>query len=541
MAIKGLKEGVYLHDNTYRIEGILGQGSFGITYLATARLMTEGNLGKLEVEAKVAIKEFFMGEVNSRKEGTREVEGSSGNVFTNYRRKFRKEAENLARLSSRNIVRVLDVFDENHTTYYVMEFIEGQNLDEYISSKGSIPEEEAIEIIKEVGRAVDYMHSKKMLHLDMKPKNIMRRNDGSVCLIDFGLSKQFTEGGEPESSTSIGLGTPGYAPIEQSSYRQDGTFPATLDVYALGATFFKMLTGSRPADATIILNDGFPEADLRAKGISANTVAALKNAMNPFRNKRTQSIQEFLDALSPVEDNDDDESTSYCVDGDAGIGIAEETEVEIPQGPSQPAPDPDAGSDYGQPAPLDESGLPVYDHGEKKSHKGAITTVLITLFSALAVVGVVWLINSKPSSDNPQDATKALPYVEKKEILTVSKMPWDSPLGPAIYSGEVVPDSIDEMKFIPHGNGTAEIIDSVYAGNTYEGQFVNGNMEGYALYTQKSGDIFKGKFKDNQYDEGIYTIYPSGEYYRGTFRDGDLWKGIWYDKNGNKKETVNKK
>lgn len=90
------------------------------------------------------------------------------------------------------------------------------------------------------------MHSNKMLHLDLKPKNIMLDKDGKSYLIDFGLSKQYTETGEPESSTKVGAGTPGHAPIEQANYREGKGFPVTMDIYALGATMFKMLTGQRP-------------------------------------------------------------------------------------------------------------------------------------------------------------------------------------------------------------------------------------------------------------------------------------------------------
>ena len=220
---KELRKDTILQNGTYRIEEVLGQGSFGITYMAI----------HVRLKKKIAIKEFFMGEVNSRKDDGTTVEGSTGNVFTDYRRKFRKEAQNLADLRHANIVNVSDIFDENATSYYVMDFIEGINLDKYISEKGHLSETEAIAITVEIGKALGYMHSEDMLHLDIKPSNIMRGLDGRCYLIDFGLSKQFLKDGRPEETTSIGLGTPGYAPIEQSTYIPDGTFPATLDVYAL--------------------------------------------------------------------------------------------------------------------------------------------------------------------------------------------------------------------------------------------------------------------------------------------------------------------
>ncbi len=153
---QGLKAGQTLQNGTYRIEEVLRQGSFGITYLATAKFTTQGNLGKMNVEAKVAIKEFFMSEVNSRQSDGSSVDGSSGSVFTNYRKKFKKEAENLSKLSHPNIVKVYDVFDENNTTYYVMEFLEGTNLDDFIKQNGVLSEDEAIFIVREIGGALAY-------------------------------------------------------------------------------------------------------------------------------------------------------------------------------------------------------------------------------------------------------------------------------------------------------------------------------------------------------------------------------------------------
>lgn len=295
-----LKTGQSLQGGTYRIEKVLGQGSFGITYLATTTTVVKGKLGEMKIESHVALKEFFMSEINSRKSDGSTVEGSTGNVFTNYRKKFRREAENLAKLSHPNIVKVFDVFDENNTTYYVMEYLEGTNLDDYIAHKGSLSEAESIAITREIGDALSYMHSHKMLHLDIKPKNIMRKPDGTSVLIDFGLAKQYTEDDEPESSTSIGLGTPGYAPLEQSSYKQDGTFPATLDVYALGATLFKMLTGQRPPEATIILNEDFPTQELINSGVSDETISVVQKAMAPIRKHRYQDIDSFITAFKSI-------------------------------------------------------------------------------------------------------------------------------------------------------------------------------------------------------------------------------------------------
>ena len=295
-----LHNGSRLQGGKYTITRKLGQGSFGITYLAKARFNTSSSLGDMQVEADVAIKEFFMSEVNTRSADGNSVDGSKGTVFGNYRRKFRKEAENLAKLHHSNIVKVFEVFDENGTTYYAMEFLDGLNLDDYIRQRGRIPENEAIGILSDIGTALAYMHSRRMLHLDIKPKNVMRRTDGDNCLIDFGLSKQFTADGEPESSTTIGLGTPGYAPLEQAQqHTNDGThqFPATLDVYALGATLYKMLTGKRPPEATFVLNDGFPDGPLRQAGVSDRTIKALRKAMAPIKKDRWASIDEFLSAL----------------------------------------------------------------------------------------------------------------------------------------------------------------------------------------------------------------------------------------------------
>ena len=297
-----LRAGTVLQKGKYTIVKSLGQGSFGITYLASTKLTILGKLGKMDTTVNVAIKEFFMSEMNSRANDGSSLDGSSGSLFYNYQQKFRKEAENLSRLDHPNIVKVLEVFDENNTTYYVMQYIDGESLDNYILRQNGLPEQKSISILKEVGSAVQYMHSNKMLHLDLKPKNVMLDKDGKSYLIDFGLSKQYTENGEPESSTKVGAGTPGYAPIEQANYREGKGFPVTMDVYALGGTLFKMLTGKRPPEASEILNDGFPLYELQEHNVHDALSASVAKAMAPTKKDRYQSVVEFLNAINNEEE-----------------------------------------------------------------------------------------------------------------------------------------------------------------------------------------------------------------------------------------------
>lgn len=420
MANKTLQPGNTLQGGKYRIEKVLGQGSFGITYLASYATTIEGALGKMAVDIKVAIKEFFMSEVNQRNEQTHGVEGSSSTIFTNYRIKFRKEAQNLASLHHPHIVQVTDVFDENNTTYYVMQYIEGMSLDSFIASKGHVSAEDTILIAAQIGQALSYMHQRHMLHLDLKPGNIMLDKQGQVHLIDFGLSKQYDSNGEPESSTSIGMGTPGYAPIEQANRMGQGKqFQAPIDVYAFGATVYKMLTGHRPDDASVILNDGFPFGFLQQLGVQQNMINAVQRAMAPQRNARFQTAAEFVQAL------DDGRTIPYSapdltqVDDTIIASSSEPTQPIRPSRPSQPS--------NATPSPTDEelapkfhpdvepNNTPTEPSDEPSTSKLAMKQIMVVLCVCMAAAMVLFLAMGNFGSTD-EDVSKDAAYADSAYV-----------------------------------------------------------------------------------------------------------------------------
>lgn len=316
-----LQPGTVIHGthNDYRIERVLGQGSFGITYVANVRL--KGRLGAIESAAMVAIKEFFLRDVSSRN-GLRVFSVSDSTLCSDYRRDFMREAQNLSRLDNDHIVKVLETIEENDTVYYVMEYLSGGNLDQHILSHGKLSCREALDIAIQIGEALKCMHAQHMLHLDLKPLNVMRGEDGHIVLIDFGLSKCFGADGQPESSTRIGQGTTGYAPIEQHSFKKADGFMPTLDIYALGATLFKMLTGCVPPEASVVLNEGLPVDELSSAGVPPAVIALVERAMQPLRRMRHQTVDEFVDEAQRLL-----ASAPSSVDGPAALSADVPTPV----------------------------------------------------------------------------------------------------------------------------------------------------------------------------------------------------------------------
>ncbi|MDO5460937.1 MAG: bifunctional serine/threonine-protein kinase/formylglycine-generating enzyme family protein [Bacteroidales bacterium] len=277
-----LKQGTTLERGKYRIDGVLGQGGFGITYLGE----------QIYLGRKVAIKEFFMDGICVRDDATQAVTApadTNRGLVERFRRKFIKEAQNIARLKHRGIVPIIDIFEENGTAYYVMEHLPGGSLAGKVK-QGALPEREALRYIGQVAAALEYVHSQRIMHLDVKPANILLDEDDNAVLIDFGLAKQYDSTGHQTSTTPVGI-SHGYAPLEQ--YKQGGVeqFTPATDVYSLGATLYKLVTGNTPPEASDVINQGLPAFP---PSVSPAVQKAITAAMQPAVKARPQSVGEFM-------------------------------------------------------------------------------------------------------------------------------------------------------------------------------------------------------------------------------------------------------
>lgn len=283
---------MHLSDNTqlqggkYRILRFIAQGGFGITYEGLHVLMGH----------RVAIKEFFVGNFCQRdNDGNVTSTQVSAPLVDKLRGKFIAEARTLHQLSHPGIVKVHDVFEENGTAYYVMDFIDGESLDSVIKRhNGKLPEDVVRKYLGDVADALSYLHQRNRLHLDIKPANIMIDHaTGQAKLIDFGVSKQYDEENGQNTSTLVGK-TPGYAPIEQLNSEVQKFSPAT-DIYALGATLYKALSGVVPPSPSEILEEGLPPLP---SDVSPEMQRIIKKAMEVKRSDRYATIDSMMADLN---------------------------------------------------------------------------------------------------------------------------------------------------------------------------------------------------------------------------------------------------
>jgi len=279
-----LKSGYQLH--WYTIKEILGQGGFGITYLAHDNNLNED----------VAIKEYLPIELAVR-EGDDSVQPVTEDRGENYQwglERFIKEAQTLSKFKHPNIVRVRNIFEENNTAYMVMEYEHGESLQDILTRRKTLEEAELLLILVPILGGLALVHQAGFIHRDIKPANIFIRRDGSPVLIDFGSARQAL--GE-HTKTLTSLVSPGYAPFEQY-YSRGESQGAWTDIYGLGATLYRAVAGIAPMDAVDrsrsiheASKDTFVSATEAGKGkYSARFLKAVDHALRFKPIERPQSL-----------------------------------------------------------------------------------------------------------------------------------------------------------------------------------------------------------------------------------------------------------
>ena len=277
-----LEEGTVVGEK-YVIGKVLGKGGFGITYLAY------DCAGK----KKVAIKEYFPDSLAHRDTGLTTLSLYTDGRYDDFKKgeeSFYNEAKTLSLLSyNNNIVKVFEMFSENNTSYYVMEYLEGSDLKKHLMKNGPMPEKEVLSIMEHVMDAVSAVHSLDFLHRDISPDNIFLCKDGSVKLIDFGSARQVIS---QEAKTLTVMLKHGFAPFEQ--YKTHGVQGPWTDIYALGATIYYAITGKVPLDAPSRID----KPDLDMTNVSENLSWVLKGMLNIQPEYRFRSIKEVRDAMA---------------------------------------------------------------------------------------------------------------------------------------------------------------------------------------------------------------------------------------------------
>jgi serine/threonine-protein kinase len=294
-----LPKGHYLQNGKYRLTNMIGQGGFGITYSGVWNTEVKGNLGTVKTDVPICIKEYFFKDYCLRDDDTMRVKvhSETGKIlFDKFKEKLIKEAKILSEVHHPYIVNVLEVFEENGTAYIAMEHIQGCSLKYMLETEGILPEKKVLKYIYQIGQALEFVHQKNILHLDIKPNNILIDKKNNARLIDFGVSKRYDIEQQETSTTMLTL-SKGFASIEQ--YDSDGiqNFSPCPDIYSLGATMYNLLTGVIPTESILRATKSMAKPSELNKAITPKTEAVIMQAMQINPTKRYRSVMQMLNDL----------------------------------------------------------------------------------------------------------------------------------------------------------------------------------------------------------------------------------------------------
>jgi len=293
-----LPDGYKLH--WYEIHAILGRGGFGITYLAL-----DTNLNH-----EVAIKEFLPTELAMRASDSsiHPISDEHTDTFSWGLNRFINEAQTLAQFRHPNIVLVHSVFEANGTAYMVMEYEKGESLEQAYNQKRLTTENELLGILFPLMDGLERIHGSGFVHRDIKPKNIYLRDDGRPVLLDFGSARQALG---VETRTLTTLVSPGYAPFEQYNATRDSDKQGPwTDIYALGATIYRGMSGKSPVDALARANAKLernmdilePAVNLGEGRFSKRFLEAIDKSLCFAPEERPQSVASWRAMLPESED-----------------------------------------------------------------------------------------------------------------------------------------------------------------------------------------------------------------------------------------------
>ena len=490
--------GTILHGE-YRIEQYLASGGFGNTYLVR----------NLSLDGLCVVKEFFIKNINDREKDqlTVSVSNHSNQItFEKQLQKFKKEAQRLYRIKHPNVVRVLALFEENGTAYYVMDYITGESLSQRLKRMGTLPENEVLQYTRSLIETLHSLHNQaptSIYHLDIKPANIMLSDEGEVILIDFGASKNVDPETGVTSNSELAY-TRGFAPPEQMEGSIERFGPWT-DFYALGATIYNLLSGKTPPVPSAINDDKTPlkENALPMKGIAKEPTRSLVVwLMQNNRNARPQDGQCILDRLNEIRG---DQSTPIPTPVVNDITIIDTARIDTSELIPPPLPEP-----------------------KPSFFSSKISKVLLGAIVSLFLVGIS-VVLIPPTSEKADEMAQDIipPTSEKADEMAQDINSFD---GEISFDGETVryKGALNESR-VPHGKGEIVTKD----GRTFTGNFVNGAYSN-GLFKYANGDSYTGTFYNNRFSKGTYTIKANGEYFVGTFspNSGQPLKGKWYNAKG---------
>lgn len=422
-----LPAGTVLH-NRYIIGRVLGRGGFGITYLAYDS----------HESRRVAVKEYLPDSLTQRHTGDTEVSvypGEKEQAFLSGAERFYEEAKTVSRFNGNpNIISVYEFFKENNTAYFVMEFLEGCDLRTWYEQNNGLSYPDAVRILTCVTDALLIVHSMRILHRDISPDNIFLCDDGSVKLIDFGAAKQVV--GAQTQSLSIIL-KPGYAPYEQ--YQRRSVQGPWTDIYALGATFYYMLTGH-------LIDDAMTRRDHEALDLSQIPVEiqpVLEKMLAVQPQDRYQTVIELKHALTAA--HIDEESARFFTLPPVGSSKPSSAYYDDrygdPAGPVQPA--------YSIPQPTQIQHNSPYSEGlddpeEERRMKRRKTGLIIGIIAGLLLIAALLfiLITGGRPKDRPDKGLTAVESITLSDTVLVMKVGDTVFLHASIYPADAVNNAV---------------------------------------------------------------------------------------------------